>query len=303
MKSMERELQCPVCKEMVKQPILLPCQHSVCLLCASEVLVQSGYPAPDLPPEPKSPASTPNTRSPRQARRPAPKVDRIDRVLRPGTCVRGLGRERERERERDRETERERVRGKERVVACVKGRVCEIEEEKERVREKLTWQQREMEREWGCVFVCVKERELMCESERVRHRDSVCVRISFSRCPGLQIYFCTCQHIEYHSSKCRTSLFRWFIIVHDFSFFPFSCLFFIVCDTRCPQSSQLLCPSPFPPSVWDVPRPETQGGPPSPHAVPLPSVWEGGRAGGAGAGRMPSQPYPGAHRGEVLSAS
>ncbi|XP_035276111.1 tripartite motif-containing protein 46 isoform X1 [Anguilla anguilla] len=84
MKSMERELQCPVCKEMVKQPILLPCQHSVCLLCASEVLVQNGYPAPDLPPEPKSPASTPNTRSPRQARRPAPKVDRIDRVLRPG---------------------------------------------------------------------------------------------------------------------------------------------------------------------------------------------------------------------------
>ncbi|XP_036394943.1 tripartite motif-containing protein 46 isoform X1 [Megalops cyprinoides] len=84
MKSMERELQCPVCKEMVKQPIILPCQHSVCLLCASEVLVQNGYPAPDLPPEPKSPASTPNTRSPRQARRPAPKVDRIDRVLRPG---------------------------------------------------------------------------------------------------------------------------------------------------------------------------------------------------------------------------
>ncbi|KAG7457863.1 hypothetical protein MATL_G00231850 [Megalops atlanticus] len=54
MKSMEQELQCPVCKEMVKQPIILPCQHSVCLLCASE------------------------------ARRPAPKADRIDRVLRAG---------------------------------------------------------------------------------------------------------------------------------------------------------------------------------------------------------------------------
>ncbi|XP_023662053.1 tripartite motif-containing protein 46 isoform X2 [Paramormyrops kingsleyae] len=84
MKSMERELQCPVCKEMVKQPIILPCQHSVCLLCASEVLVQNGYPAPDLPPSPNSPASTPNTRSPRQARRPLPKVDRIERVLRAG---------------------------------------------------------------------------------------------------------------------------------------------------------------------------------------------------------------------------
>uniref|UniRef100_A0A4W4EPG7 RING-type E3 ubiquitin transferase n=1 Tax=Electrophorus electricus TaxID=8005 RepID=A0A4W4EPG7_ELEEL len=74
---MERELQCPVCKDIVKQPVVLPCQHSVCLLCASEVLVQSGYPQPELPPEPNSPASTPNTRSPRQARRPTPKAERF----------------------------------------------------------------------------------------------------------------------------------------------------------------------------------------------------------------------------------
>uniref|UniRef100_A0A667Z1X5 Tripartite motif containing 46 n=1 Tax=Myripristis murdjan TaxID=586833 RepID=A0A667Z1X5_9TELE len=81
--SMEQELHCPVCDEMVKQPILLPCQHSVCLLCAAEVLVQRGYPPPDLPPEPNSPASTPNTRSPRQARRPTPRTpDRLERVLR-----------------------------------------------------------------------------------------------------------------------------------------------------------------------------------------------------------------------------
>ncbi|KAM3614012.1 uncharacterized protein V6R79_008469 [Siganus canaliculatus] len=83
MKNMEQELHCPVCDEMVKQPILLPCQHSVCLLCAAEVLVQRGYPPPDLPPEPNSPASTPNTRSPRQARRPTPRTpDRLERVLR-----------------------------------------------------------------------------------------------------------------------------------------------------------------------------------------------------------------------------
>ncbi|KAF3839727.1 hypothetical protein F7725_018444 [Dissostichus mawsoni] len=83
MKSMEKELRCPVCDEMVKQPILLPCLHSVCLLCAAEVLVQRGYPPPDLPPEPNSPASTPNTRSPRQARRPTPRTpDRLERVLR-----------------------------------------------------------------------------------------------------------------------------------------------------------------------------------------------------------------------------
>lgn len=82
MKNMEQELLCPVCDEIVKQPILLPCQHSVCLLCAAEVLVQRGYPPPDLPPEPNSPASTPNTRSPRQARRPVPRTpDRLERVL------------------------------------------------------------------------------------------------------------------------------------------------------------------------------------------------------------------------------
>ncbi|XP_017280435.1 tripartite motif-containing protein 46 [Kryptolebias marmoratus] len=82
MKSMKQELRCPVCDEMVKQPILLPCQHSVCLLCAAEVLVQSGYPPPDLPPEPNSPASTPNTRSPRGPRRPTPRTpDRLERVL------------------------------------------------------------------------------------------------------------------------------------------------------------------------------------------------------------------------------
>ncbi|XP_060906663.1 tripartite motif-containing protein 46 isoform X2 [Labrus mixtus] len=83
MKSMEKELHCRVCDEMVKQPILLPCQHSVCLLCAAEVLVHKGYPPPDLPPEPNSPVSTPNTRSPRQACRPAPRTpDRLERVLR-----------------------------------------------------------------------------------------------------------------------------------------------------------------------------------------------------------------------------
>lgn len=86
MKSLEFELHCPVCKDITKQPIVLPCQHSVCLMCASEVLVASGYPLPELPAEPNSPASTPNTRSPRQARRPAPKAEQrpIDRVLRAG---------------------------------------------------------------------------------------------------------------------------------------------------------------------------------------------------------------------------
>uniref|UniRef100_A0A8D2ZNR0 Tripartite motif containing 46b n=1 Tax=Scophthalmus maximus TaxID=52904 RepID=A0A8D2ZNR0_SCOMX len=75
---LEHELHCPVCKDIVKQPVVLPCQHSVCLMCASEVLVANGYPPPELPPEPNSPASTPNTRSPRQARPhpPSPSMPR-----------------------------------------------------------------------------------------------------------------------------------------------------------------------------------------------------------------------------------
>ncbi|KAI5105859.1 tripartite motif-containing protein 46 isoform X1, partial [Silurus meridionalis] len=81
MKSMERELRCPVCEDLVKQPIVLPCLHSVCVLCAAEVLVQRGYPPPDLPAEPNTPTSSPSTRSPRHARRPPPKTDRLERVL------------------------------------------------------------------------------------------------------------------------------------------------------------------------------------------------------------------------------
>ncbi|XP_046702847.1 tripartite motif-containing protein 46 isoform X2 [Silurus meridionalis] len=81
MKSMERELRCPVCEDLVKQPIVLPCLHSVCVLCAAEVLVHRGYPPPDLPAEPNTPTSSPSTRSPRHARRPPPKTDRLERVL------------------------------------------------------------------------------------------------------------------------------------------------------------------------------------------------------------------------------
>uniref|UniRef100_A0A8C6SJJ8 Tripartite motif containing 46b n=1 Tax=Neogobius melanostomus TaxID=47308 RepID=A0A8C6SJJ8_9GOBI len=64
---LEHELHCPVCKEIVKQPVVLPCQHSVCLI-------------------PPLTSIHPNMRSPRGARRPTPKADQrpIDRVLRSG---------------------------------------------------------------------------------------------------------------------------------------------------------------------------------------------------------------------------
>ncbi|XP_042299965.1 tripartite motif-containing protein 46-like, partial [Sceloporus undulatus] len=81
MKNMERELLCPMCKEMYKQPLVLPCMHNVCHICATEVLLQQGYVCPDPNSEPTSPASTPSTRSPRLGRRIVPKPERLDRLL------------------------------------------------------------------------------------------------------------------------------------------------------------------------------------------------------------------------------
>lgn len=86
MKNMERELLCPLCKEMYKQPLVLPCMHNVCHICATEVLLQQGYVCPDPTSEPTSPASTPATRSPRLGRRVVPKPDRLDRLLKSGEC-------------------------------------------------------------------------------------------------------------------------------------------------------------------------------------------------------------------------
>lgn len=86
MKNMEKELLCPVCQEMYKQPLVLPCTHNVCQACAREVLSQQGYlgHGGDPSSEPTSPASTPSTRSPRLGRRTLPKPDRLDRLLKSG---------------------------------------------------------------------------------------------------------------------------------------------------------------------------------------------------------------------------
>lgn len=86
MKNMEKELLCPVCQEMYKQPLVLPCTHNVCQACAREVLGQQGYlgHGGDPSSEPTSPASTPSTRSPRLSRRTLPKPDRLDRLLKSG---------------------------------------------------------------------------------------------------------------------------------------------------------------------------------------------------------------------------
>lgn len=96
MKNMEKELLCPVCQEMYKQPLVLPCTHNVCQACAREVLGQQGYigHGGDPSSEPTSPASTPSTRSPRLSRRTLPKPDRLDRLLKSGgagSCGVGVG--------------------------------------------------------------------------------------------------------------------------------------------------------------------------------------------------------------------
>ncbi|MEE6516424.1 hypothetical protein FKM82_025868 [Ascaphus truei] len=79
MKNMERELLCPVCKEMYKHPVILPCKHNVCQLCASEILLQRGYVC-DPNSEPSSPVTSPSTRSPRMGRRVVPKQERLHKI-------------------------------------------------------------------------------------------------------------------------------------------------------------------------------------------------------------------------------
>ncbi|XP_061602350.1 E3 ubiquitin-protein ligase TRIM9 isoform X2 [Cololabis saira] len=50
---MEEELKCPVCGSLFREPILLPCSHSVCLACARNITVQT----PDGEPPAQSRAS------------------------------------------------------------------------------------------------------------------------------------------------------------------------------------------------------------------------------------------------------
>ncbi|TRY64813.1 hypothetical protein DNTS_004413 [Danionella cerebrum] len=49
MRNIERELLCPVCKELFTHPLVLPCQHSVCHRCVKELLMP-GSEEPDNTP-------------------------------------------------------------------------------------------------------------------------------------------------------------------------------------------------------------------------------------------------------------
>ncbi|XP_066535786.1 E3 ubiquitin-protein ligase TRIM9 isoform X2 [Hoplias malabaricus] len=41
MDEMEEELKCPVCGSFFREPVILPCSHSICLTCARNILVQT----------------------------------------------------------------------------------------------------------------------------------------------------------------------------------------------------------------------------------------------------------------------
>ncbi|XP_061428275.1 tripartite motif-containing protein 46-like [Lethenteron reissneri] len=42
LKAIERELTCPMCKELYATPLLLPCQHSACRACIKDALLLLG---------------------------------------------------------------------------------------------------------------------------------------------------------------------------------------------------------------------------------------------------------------------
>ncbi|XP_059360368.1 E3 ubiquitin-protein ligase TRIM36-like isoform X1 [Carassius carassius] len=80
MKSIERELICPVCKELFSQPLVLPCQHSVCHRCVRELLM----PNHDDSQSTDAGSECSNPGSPR-SRVPSPSMEKLDRLLRSGS--------------------------------------------------------------------------------------------------------------------------------------------------------------------------------------------------------------------------
>ncbi|XP_016420081.1 E3 ubiquitin-protein ligase TRIM36-like [Sinocyclocheilus rhinocerous] len=77
MKSIERELICPICEELFTQPLVLPCQHSVCHRCVRELLMPNHDDS--LSTDAGSESSNPG--SPR-ARVPSPSMEKLERLVR-----------------------------------------------------------------------------------------------------------------------------------------------------------------------------------------------------------------------------
>lgn len=79
MKNIERELICPICKELFTHPLILPCQHSVCHKCVKELLL----PNHDDSISTDAGSESSNPGSPR-SRVPSPSMEKLDRLVRSG---------------------------------------------------------------------------------------------------------------------------------------------------------------------------------------------------------------------------
>ncbi|KAA0714518.1 E3 ubiquitin-protein ligase TRIM36 [Triplophysa tibetana] len=80
MKSIERELICPICKELFTHPLILPCQHSVCHKCVKDLLM----PNHDDSFSTDAGSEGSNSGSPR-SRVPSPSMEKLDRLVRSGS--------------------------------------------------------------------------------------------------------------------------------------------------------------------------------------------------------------------------
>lgn len=80
MKNIERELICPICKELFTHPLILPCQHSICHKCVRDLLM----PNHDDSFSTDAGSESSNPGSPR-ARVPSPSMERLDRLVRSGS--------------------------------------------------------------------------------------------------------------------------------------------------------------------------------------------------------------------------
>ncbi|XP_048099422.1 E3 ubiquitin-protein ligase TRIM36 isoform X5 [Alosa alosa] len=83
--NIERELICPICKELFTHPLILPCQHSVCHKCVKEFLLNN---EDSFSTDGGSECSNPG--SPR-SRVPSPSMERLDRLVRSATLRKSFG--------------------------------------------------------------------------------------------------------------------------------------------------------------------------------------------------------------------
>ncbi|XP_034026368.1 E3 ubiquitin-protein ligase TRIM36 isoform X2 [Thalassophryne amazonica] len=83
-KNIERELICPICKELFTHPLILPCQHSVCHKCVKELLMLNHEDSFDAGSECSLPGSP-------RSRVPSPSMERLDRIVRSATARRSHG--------------------------------------------------------------------------------------------------------------------------------------------------------------------------------------------------------------------